>query len=330
MGLFTHSVLIPNVSISAGDITSEDLPVNPLSFALVTVKFAQNLANTQAVFANIAALLAKMEVLYKGSEIFSASGLDCYAVGLFVCGFESWGVNAKGDDNELRSFTFLVPLGRRMYDGSECFPETRRGELVLQLTWAASFTNIDGVSLQVETVELPGARPGQYLKVTSKSVTPTATGEFDVDLPIGNRISDLVLFGTTIPAGATATKTIQELEIRKNNSEHMYSRSYFESLHNMAGRVGRAPGYWGSHIHQYDAASYAQYADVSPNKAHNHVLCNHVLVPFDVLRDGQYMLETAEATSLVVRINAGDTNAVRVVPCEVVRVSGGGAPGAFR
>lgn len=318
--MFTHSVVVPNETITANTSPSYDLPVSPLSHLLCTIKFAQNQANTQLTFANIAAMLSKLEVLYKGSAVTSLNGIDLLAAGILVCNFESWGSNALGADNELRSFTYLIPFSRQLYSPVECYPKTSRGELVLQTTWASSFTQIDGASLQVEAVELPEATPQRFLKMTSSSVTPSATGEFDVELPIGNQISDIVLFGTTIPSGATATTTIQTITIRKNNSEFMYSKTYFETMHNMAGRMRAAPGYWGSHTHDLADAAYAQYMDTSPPDCASHIIPNHLLVPFDVRHDGEHILRTDDANDLSIRIDAGDTNAVRVNPCEVVQV----------
>ena len=127
--MFTHSVIVPDESVTADTSPDWDLPVSPLSHCLVTVKFAQNVADTQLAFENIAAMINKLEVLYKGSGVFSTNGLDMLAVGLLVCDFESWGINAKGDDNEVRSFTFLVPFGRQLYSPVECYPPTARGEL---------------------------------------------------------------------------------------------------------------------------------------------------------------------------------------------------------
>ncbi len=319
--MFTHSVVVPNETITAGTSPSYDLPVAPLSHCLLTIKFAQDQANTQLTFANIAAMISKLEVLYKGSAVCSLNGIDLLAAGILLCNFESWGLNMTGADNELVSFTYLVPFGRELYSPVEAYPRTARGELVLQVTWASSFTQIDGASLQCEAVELPDSSPERFLKLTSSAVTPSATGEFDVELPIGNAISDVILWGTTIPSGSTATTTIQTISIRKNNSEYMYSKSYFETLHNMAGRLRAAPGYWGSHIHQYDDSTYAQYQDTGAPKPSNHILGNHLLVPFDVRRDGVHMLRTEDATGLDIRIDAGDTNAVRVIPCEIVSIS---------
>jgi len=319
--VFNHSVIVPNETVTAGTSPSYDLPVSPLSHCLLTIKFAQNQANTQLTFANIAAMIDKVEVLYKGSGVTSLNGLDLLACGLMVCDFESWGINMTGIDNDLLAFTFLIPFGRQLYSPVECYPSQSRGELVLQVTWAASFTQIDGVSLQVEAIELPDAHPERFLKMTTSHVTFVGTTEQDIELPIGNQISDIVLWGTTIPALDVATRTISSIQIRKNNSEYMYSRSNFETLHNMAGRMRAAPGYYGSHTHQLLAAAFAQYDHTSQPAPANHILANHLLVPFDVRRDGVHILRTDDANDLNIRIKPDVAAAVRVIPCEVVAVS---------
>lgn len=192
---------------------------------------------------------------------------------------------------------------------------------MLQTTWAASFTQIDTASLQVEAVELPDAHPERFLKMTTSQVTPSGTAEFDMELPIGNQISDIVLWGTTIPAANVATRTITKIQVRKNNSEYMYSQANFETLHNMMGRLRAAPGYWAEHIHQQDGGSFAQYQDSSAVKPGNHILSNHLLIPFDVRRDGVHILKTDDANDLNIRIKPDVAAAVRMIPCEVVAVS---------
>lgn len=320
MGKFIHSVVSQNDSVTAGTTKTFDLPANPLSFILITMRFAQNQANTQLTFANIPAILSKVEVLWKGSAIVSQNGLDLLASSLFLTGYESWGANNDGNDNDLRSLTFMVPMGRIPYHPVEAFPRSTRGELQLQITYASSFSQIDGVSSQIETVELPEATPRQYLKQTTFSITPSATGEFDIELPMGNRISDLTIFGTTIPSGSTATKTVSYVQILVDNMREFYSQINFETLVSMGGLKRAAPGYHGSHVHRLTAGAYAQYDDVSAAIPADHILKNHAWLPFDVLGDGSYMLETRGRSDAVCRISAGDTNAVRVIPAEIVSV----------
>ena len=320
MDVFNHSVVVQNEAITAATVVSYDLPVNPLSHLLLTIKFAQNQANTQLTFANIAAMLSKVEVLYKGSAVASYSGVDLLALNCLLLGFVPWRVNATGDDNELLAYTWVIPFGRNPYRPDEAFPKTERGKMTLQITYAASFTQIDTTYLQVEAVELPAASPTRFLKVTTLTGTPAATGQFDVNLPIGNIITDLILFGTTIAAGATATTTISAVQIRRNNAEHMYGLSNFETLLGMQGLWQRPVGDYSAHIHQIDGAAFAQYMDSGPVKSKAGMIPNHLRIPFDVLGDGTYGLDTGGATSLVLRVTAGDTNAIRVLPCELISV----------
>jgi len=318
--MFTHSVVVPNETIVANTSPSYDLPVSPLSHCLLTLKFTQDATTTQIVFASIAAMLEKVEVLYKGSGVISLSGLDLLACGLLICDFESWGVNATGQAESERSFTFLVPFGRQLYSPVECYPSTSRGELVIQVTYASSFSEIDNGKLQLEAVELPDAHPERFLKMTTSAVTPTSTHAFDVELPIGNQISDIVLWGTSIPAAAVDSATISSIQVRKNNSEFMYSNANFETLHNMMGRMRAAPGYWGSHTHDALETPAVVGNPTSVVDPLDHILSNHLLVPFDVRRDGVHILRTDDANDLNIRIKPDLAEAVRVIPCEVVAV----------
>ena len=320
MAVFTHSVVAQNEAVTAGTVVSYDLPVSPMSFVVLTLKFLQNLANTQILIANIMAALSKVETLYKGQAINSMSGLDLGALNAHILGFVPWAVNYMGDNDNVLSYSWIVPFGRTPYSPNEAFPATKRGELVLQITYPAAFTNIDAVHCQVESVELPEASPSQFIKATTLVGTPAATGQFDVSLPIGNVISDLLLWGTTIPAAGVTTRTITDLQVRKGNKEIFFSKANFESLHAIQGLFANMPVQFGSHIHQIDGAAFAQYMDTSAVKAANHMFPNHLHVALDVLGDGSYALETADATSLCVRVTAGDTNALRVIPVEIVKV----------
>ena len=319
---FIQSILAHDEAVAVSTVPTYDLPVNPLSHVLITLKYDQDKANDIAGFANILAIMSRIEVLYKGSAVFSMSGLDAYACGLFICKFESWTANNSGDDNAELSITFLVPLTRTLYSPRECFPATTRGELILQITYAAAFTNADDVRAQIETVELVGATPEQFLKMTTKAVTPTATGQLDIELPIGNDISDIVLWGTTKPVDDADTATINLVEILVDNINHFYPESNFETIHNMAGQIGMMPGYHGYHTHRLLEAAYAQWDDTSAVIAESHVLSHHLWMPFDIFRDGLYPLHTQGRSDVVLRIDAGDTNPLRCIPCEVVKSAG--------
>lgn len=319
---FIHSVLAHDETVAAGAVISYDLPVNPLSHILLTLKYAQNKANDKLLFSNALAMIAKVEVLYKGSAVFSMSGLDAFACGILVNGFESWSMNEDGNDNDERSLTLLVPMTRTLYSPNEAFPRSTRGELILQVTYAAAFTDIDTVAAQYETVELPEATPEQFIKQTTLTKTPAAAGQVDIELPIGNQISELVLWGTTIPAADADTATIDKVEILVDNINRFYSEANIETIHGMAGRMRAAPGYHGYHVHRLSAAAFAQWDDTTPAIPADHVISNHLHMPFDIFRDGQYALQTVGKSDVVLRIEAGDDNALRVIPVEIVKSAG--------
>ena len=319
---FIHSVLAHDEAVAVGTVISYDLPVNPLSHTLVTIKYAQNVANDKLLFSNVLAIISKIEVLYKGSAVFSMSGLDAYACGLLVNRFESWSMNEDGNDDDERAITILVPHTRTLYSPTECYPRTTRGELILQITYAAAFTNIDTTFAQIETVEIPNAAPEQFIKMTTLARTPTATGQLDIELPIGNEISELVLWGETIPAADADTSTLDKLEILVDNINHFYAESNIETIHNMAGRMFAAPGYHGFHVHRLTAAAFAQWDDTSPVIPADHVIAHHLHLPFDIFRDGRFALQTAGKSDVIVRIDAGDTGDIRVIPVEIVKGAG--------
>ena len=320
MGEFIHSVLANYETVTAGTVVTYDLPVNPLSFILMTLRFQQDKADLQLDWDNVDAMLSKVEVLYKGSAVFSANGSDIEAFQAMCFGFEPWIHNRYGDDDDYTYFTFLIPLGRKLYHPAECFPRSTRGELQLQVTYAASFTDIDAVYALFETVELPEASPGRYLRVTTLSRTPSAAGELDIELPIGHPIAGVLFWGTTVPLANANTQTCQYLQILVDNYRRYFSETNFENWHQLAALRYKPPIAHGYHIHQLDEEAYAQYMDTSVVKYRNDRCIQHHWIDFDPNRDDMYLLQTAGKSDVIARIYAGDTNPLRVLPCELVGV----------
>jgi len=322
---FIQSVLAHDVTPPAGLVDNWDLPVHPLSHILITLKMARlDKADTDIPpFADIPARLARIEVLYKGSAVYSLNGLDCLASSIFVNKFESWGINAVDIEDAEWSFTFLVPMTRVLYSPTECFPRTTRGELILQITYAAAGAEFDDMTAYIETIELPDASPTQFLKQTTKTCTPTATGQYDIELPIGNDISDLILWGETIPCNAADLATLQHLEILVDNINHFFPESHFDVIHDMAGRLRAAPGYWGYHTHKLIVPGLSAGQQVSRPKPGNHILSNHLHMPFDIFKNGEYALKTAGASDVCLRVDCGvAADQIRCIPCEIVPSAG--------
>lgn len=321
---FIQSILEYHELAVLNTVESYDLPVNPLSHILIQLKMdlCIPVITTVPDFQKVFECIARIEVLYKGSAVYSLNGMDCFASGILVNNFESWAVNHVDVDDAEWVITFLVPMTRTLYSPTECFPKTTRGELILQITWGAEFAGFDIVNFQIETVELPDASPAQFIKQTTKAVTPSATGQLDIELPIGNDISELVLWGATIPSGATDTTTLEMLEILVDNRNHFYPESNFNCIHNMAGRMRAAPGYHGYHTHKLIGAAYVAGEQESAPKPANHIIPNHLHLPFDIFRNGEYALKTAGASDVVLRVDCGDKGDIRCIPVEVVQSAG--------
>lgn len=318
---FIHSVLAQNETVTANTVISYDLPVNPLSFILLTLRFQQNKADVQMDWDKVDAMLSKVEVLYKGSAVFSASGSDIEGLNAMLLGYVPWINNRYGADDEYTFFTFLIPLTRFLYSPREAFPSSIRGELILQVTYASAFTDIDGVSAQIETVELPDAAPEEFMKVTTLSVTPAAAGELDIELPIGNKLAAVLFFGTTIPLADANTQTLQYGQLLINNMRRYISQTNFECWRQLSALRYPPPIAHGYHIHQLDGAAYAQYMDTSVVKYRNDRSLQHLWWDFDPTRKGEYIIDTRGFSQFVARVYAGDTSALRVLPVELMASS---------
>jgi len=321
---FIQSIQAHDEAITLGTVVTYDLPVNPLSHILLTLKGARlDTAVTDVPPPlGLVATIDRIEVLYKGSAVYSLSGVDCFAASLLVNRFETWGVNAVDSENAEWAQTMLVPLTRVLYSPVECFPRTTRGELVLQLTYAAANAEFDDLRLQIETVELPDATPSRFIKQTTLSATPTANVPFDVSLPIGNPISELVIWQHQIQLDDSDTAGLDKLEILIDNKNHFYPESFIEVLQNMTGRMRCPPGYWGGHTHKLMGATFSQGDQTSAPKPENHPIGCYLHMPFDIFRDGGYALQTAGASDVTLRMEVAAFGAFRIIPVEVVTSEG--------
>lgn len=321
MADFIHSVLAQDETVAAGSVVTYNLPINPMSHILLTPRFLNLTANTKATLANILATISKLEVLFRGQAIISLSGRDLFAYTTLLTGNYITLENVINLVNAARFASIVIPFGHSTFNPSECFPKTMKGELQLQVTYAASFTNITTVTMQIETIELPGAAPKQYLKATTLTKTPTATGDHDVDLPIGNTLLGCVLFSTTIPATTAYTTSIDQVKLLVDNMEKLYSRSNWESLHSFFAVLTSPPNAWSEKIHMENInATYAQNADTNPEEQADTDLANYALLDCDPTRNGAYAIDTRGKSRVHLRITAGDTGLIRVVPIELVKV----------
>jgi len=299
---FINSVIAQDETAAVDTVYTWDLPVSPLSHLIVTHK-CLNSAAIEATKFEIENFIKKIEVLYKGASVLSLSGVELDTYNAFTLRNLPILLNQVATDNGVRALTLIVPFGRKLFNPKECNPETKKGELQLQITTnsAAATPNTDGHMLQIEAVELPEASPTQFVKVTTLTKTPTATGLHDVNLPTGNKMIGVGLHATTVPIGTTWTKSISYVQLLVNNVEYDYAKANWEALHGMLiNKIG--------HREPYDL-----------DADHDHYL-DAALLDFDPLGDDSYLLDTAPMASLKLRIYADVADAILLHPIEIVAV----------
>lgn len=356
---FIHSIQIQREALAVSTLRSVDLPINPISHILLHVRCLNDMG-TAALRLNhralnqMLALITRVEVLYRGSAIISASLTDLAVAYMILTGRQIWQGQIDATDNNRRDVTIPIPLGRRLFDRSECFPATRKGELQLQITSGAAVAGLDTLVIEVETVELVDASPQRYLKMTTATKTPSAVQEEDLELPIGNLVAGVLLFGTTAPnaGGVSATSfSIQDVQMLVNNVQRYFPRSDYEALHGaLTQRLD--PLIHNSHSHPIHRTATAGLATgavtiadgvagevtggVGATGAASNVtgrlsgnldqvvpddfMENYIYLDLDPTGDLSYSQDTLGLSRFHLRINHGVVDAIRSIPIELVRV----------
>lgn len=352
---FIQSVLIQDEAQAADGTVTKDLPINPLSHILLTVKAANNTPlaseSNYSVMAQLLSMITRVEVLFRGSAIISASLRDLAVLYMVLTGRQPWQTQVDDIDNNIRSVTIPIMFGRDMFLRDECFPASKKGELTLQLTTDVALTGLDTLILQAETVELVDAMPNRYLKATIASKTPSAVQEEDFDLPIGNVLAGVVLFSNLVPTGAVYTTSIDNLQLLINNQQKYFPRTNWESLHGaLTQRL--SPLTLSEHSHRLvrngtagtalQAVSIAAAAGSAVTGGVGETvggssnigsatgimsqvivadwLENYAYLDLDPTGDLSFAQDTLGLSRIHMRINHGDTGAIRALPVELVGV----------
>jgi len=329
MARYLKTVLAQDETITAGAVPLEkDLPVNPLSHINLTVRAQTLTVNVLPTLANLLDVFTNVEVLFKGTSIVSCSLADLYRYAGHL--WRKWPRIFRLND-DVNASTFLtvpIPFGRRPYWTEEAFPAVRRGDLRLKLTIRATFPNLTGVTLQAETVELLDVDPRRFCKITSQAKTPATTGFHEVDLPIGNKLLAVLLFGTTVPTGTVFTASIGQIKLLLDNVEFQTAISNFESAHGEnLWMHGSAWDKTTLRLLENLAGVYTQNVESGAPSDLDGDAANYLYLDYDPHMDGAFAVETAGRARVHLNINADVADAIRVLPVELVELPGG-TPGA--
>ena len=321
---FLRQVLVQDETLTVSTVRTDDLPVNPVSMILMTIKGTNSTATLTdyQVVSALLAQIAKVEVLFQGSAIISGTLGDLARLSSILIGKPPKQLKMTHVNGDVRGVCVPIILGRRPYWPEECFPSVRRGELQLQTTVAAAQTGLGGLSIQVETVELLGANPSRYMKSTTISKTPSATGDHDVDLPLGNRLAGTLLFGTTAPTGASLNASIGQLRLLVDNVEAYYARANWESLlGDLQLRCPTTAEVDSLTVLENTAAAYAQFA-TSDKQNNTGFFDNYRYLDLDASQNDMWLLDTKGRARVHLRINADVADAIRIMPVELIAVAG--------
>lgn len=319
MASFIRSILSTNHAIAADGDEVFDLPVNPLSVVLIHISPLNETSTitTYRLWQDLIDAVSNVRITHKGSAIVDASGGDLLMLAWLYHVLGVWQSNAVETDNDRRSIVLPVLFGRAPYMLTECFPETKKGELQMTLTYDMADGPYDGLRMSVETIELPEASPEFVQKVTTLAATFAAVGQNDIDLPIGHGIRGILLWGTTSYAGAAPAPTWGQLEVLKDNRQIGYTSTDWEVSRATAGLRGCMfpPSF--RHVHSVDAAGVGREDTLEPEIGLSKD-AYYTLLDFDPTKDDTYLLETEGAGRVNVRADAEAAEAVRVLPIERV------------
>jgi hypothetical protein len=320
---FIRSEVIRDRTLTASETFSVDLGVNGISFLVVHLTGLQTAAGVGVQLDDLLAAITNITITNRGEAIWAGSARDLARAGAMACGQCPWITAAADAANAEVGCAFAIPFGRKLYGLTEFFPPVNRGDLQAQFTVAAAFGDIATPELNVQQVELPGVTSKGFLKCTTKAITPAATGQNDVPLPIGNILRNVLVFQTTANRNLNVPGTLDGATILLNNTERDHTGG-FDVLDAWWGQTKYAvhPSLQESARVENTAGAYAQNASTRGEQmATAGFMHNYLLFDLDPTDDDGLSIDTKGLADFVLRMNVFTAaQAIRVLPLEFVGV----------
>lgn len=322
MAKYLHTIQSPSQTLTASaDITPVDLPVNPLSFLLLRfalTRAAPAALDTYSALDDLLTQITSVRIAHLGEDIVNGSLRDLMVLNaVYQHAYPGWS-RLDAASGAIDNVVFPICLGRRRYDPMSCFPATKRGNLRFFMTSGALGAGQTAVAWAMETLELIEATPEEYVKYVTNSRTSVA-GQFDAPLPIGNPLLGILLFDTGLRDNTAATYSWGQVKLLVSSVEQYYSTSDIEMLAGALHSHLEGMPFWPGHVHQFDGAAVG--LDKSDEADYDGAvnLKGYAYLDFDPLRDGNYQLETAGASDLLIRATGDEATAVRYLAIERVK-----------
>ncbi|KKK84110.1 hypothetical protein LCGC14_2786640, partial [marine sediment metagenome] len=266
------------------------------------------------------AMVTDLAVVFRGQDIIRGPLADLAVLNARVCGAPPFGMLRQFDNDQVWSVTVPICFTRTPFATNEAFPAVRRGDLRLEMTVDIDVTSVDGLVLQIETVELLDINPERHLKYVRNTVEFATTGEERVPLPIGNPLLGVLLSGDTSPITTTTTSTWEQIRTKIDNVEFGYARVNWDSLVGELLRGMRKPPLrLEDHGHRYDG-SEAAFATSLEAIAKTQYLEEYGYLDFDPLGDGSYMVTTQGRNDVEIQRDSGTADTGYFYPVELLSV----------
>jgi hypothetical protein len=293
------------------------MPNQPLSAVFITVEANLTVANTSDDVMGLLALMRNVIFRWKGTAIWNVRGDDLYRMARVL---GAWSCRLEAVSNAAASrriISVCIPFGRNLWDPNECFPRVDKGTTELQIDWTATGAGYDTLKFSIEPLQLLDAVPKQFVRVTTISDTPAATGNKDYDLP---RLYPLLGIGVveTNSEPTVALKDIESMKLLVNFVEYDYSLIQGNLARAMQWfrRPAGLDGSTFTHI-ENTAAAYAQFATTLSQRMLKSAEAEFMYLNFDATQDGQYIMDASKATDLKLRVNYNTAAAARFMPVEI-------------
>jgi len=311
---YIHSQICNDIQVTPGQTQSYDLPINPVTMVLITMRWTQARTGPYSYSQIDAAMgmIAKIDVTYKGRTLYSASGADAVMLSRLISGAEPILHNAIDADGTIRMCTIPIAMSPYMYSPDWASPASKRGELQLQITCSAPPTEITQATYGAEVIELEGAEPKYYMQCTPHAVLPQATGVVDIDLPIGQDLCGIMLRAAKVPDDNNDDCSIRSAALLVDNREEYISYASWAALR--AHAQMRAPEMLGNTRHQHalgttNEGDWTTETIIAPSYTQHYGYID--LMPCGI---EDYILSTAGHSRIHLAINCGDTSQIIAYP----------------
>ena len=319
---FLRSIVQDETAIAAaGDIAPFDLPVNPLSFLVLTILLErpdEDATSAQRILSDCFLGISDVSIRHKGEMIIQGSLADLAMMGGVLINYAPHTAFAAGL-GQLQSAAFVIPFSRFPYWPEEGFPATQRGNLRFHMTCADETPgSATATQFSVEAVELIESDPTRYLKYTTNTRALAATGRQRVPLPIGNDLLGALLFSPATEITATEQSAWNRVKLMVDNVEQYYAESRWRSLRADVGMRLQLARLAFGHFHASDGTAVPTGDEMFQL---NRPPAQYGYIDLDPMKDGYYALETQGHANVELDLNSEvSSGTIRYLPVELVSV----------